>query len=100
MRDEDNGYCKQVNKEWGLRYSQVPAIFEKNKSIEKIKYKLDDLNINIENNEDSVSVSEENSQSASSSSPTNYKLITEVNYPLLEYNGNKAEIPKNNQLKK
>ena len=98
MRDEDNGYCKQLNREWGSRYSQVPAIFEKNKSIEKIKDKLDDLNINIENNEDSVS--EQNSQSASSSSPTNYKLITEVNYPLLEYNGNKAEIPKKQSTEK
>lgn len=97
MRDEDNRFCKQLNKEWSLRYAQIPAIFEKTKSIEKIKEKLDDLNINIDTNENQSSSSEETNTTSAS---TNYKLISEVNYPLLEYNGNKADIPKKQSTEK
>jgi len=98
MRDEDNGYCKQVNKEWGLRYAQIPAIFEKNKSIEKIKEKLDELKINIDTNSNQSPSNEEEINDLTESS--NYKLITQINYPLLEYNGNKTDTPKKQSTKK
>ena len=96
MRDEDNGYCKQVNKEWGLRYSQIPAIFEKAKTVEKIKDKLEDLHINMDTNNVPSPIPEEKNSPES----INYKLITQANYPLLEYNGNKTDAPKKQSTEK
>ena len=94
MRDEDNQYCKQLNNEWGLRYAFIPQVFEKNKSIEKIKSDLEDLNINIES-EPNLSNSESNnttlSNSVKSITPTNSHILEDIKYPLLEYTGNKTE---------
>ena len=94
MRDEDNQYCKQLNNEWGLRYAFIPQVFEKNKSIEKIKSHLEDLDINIES-ESNLSNSESNnttlSDSVKSITPTNSHILEDIKYPLLEYTGNKTE---------
>ena len=103
MRDEDNGYCKQLNNEWNLRYAYVPQIFEKNKSIEKIKDDLEDLNINIEsesNENDTGNSITSSSDSVKSITPTNSHILEDIKYPLLEYTGNKTQNKTENNEKK
>ena len=89
MRNEDNGYCRQLNNEWVIRYAYVPNIIENNKNMTEIKKELDNLQINIVSDEET----NENSENTSieSSTPTNSHILDNVEYPLLEYNGKKDE---------
>ena len=71
MSNEDNNFCKQLNKEWVFRYSYIPEIVEKNKTIDNIKKKLD--NVELEIGEDS---------------PEDI-AIENAKYSIIEYSGKK-----------
>ena len=45
-----NNYCKQLNYEWGLRYSYIPTIVEKSKK-KNVKSKLNDLDLGVNQND-------------------------------------------------
>ncbi len=47
MRDSDNKYCDQLNREWSMRYSYIPDIIEKNKKKENMKDDLEDLDLEV-----------------------------------------------------
>ena len=52
MKNLDNKYCSQLNFEWAKRYTKIPDIIENSKNIQTMKDKLDDLELEINQDTD------------------------------------------------
>ena len=52
MKNLDNNYCKHLNYEWSLRYTEIPQIIENNKNKDNIKKKLENLELLIDNKDE------------------------------------------------
>lgn len=75
MKISTNNYCNQLNMEWSLRYTKIPAIIEDGKNINAIKEQLADLELVIDDN--------------SSDRKGDVIEVGKQNYPILLYEGEK-----------